>query len=150
MNQTQSIPHLESTQIKNMKKFALLLALPLIAVACGGGESTALTTATAAPELDMAAVEAGKATFATLGCVACHGANGKGDGAAAAALEPKPRNYSDSAWQDSVTDEHIKKVILEGGAANGMSPLMAGYGAQFEGKEADLNNIVTYIRSLKE
>ena len=135
-----------------MKKFALLLALPLIAVACGGGEPTTTTetTTTAAPELDMAAVEAGKATFASLGCVACHGATGEGDGAAAAALEPKPRKYSDGAWQDSVTDEAIKKVILEGGAANGMSPLMAGYAAQLEGKEADLNNIVAYIRSLKK
>lgn len=134
-----------------MKKFALLLALPLIAVACGGGEPTKSdTTMTAAPELDMAAVEAGKATFATLGCVACHGTTGQGDGPAAASLTPKPRQYSDAAWQDSVTDEAIKKVIVEGGAANGMSPLMASYGAQFEGKEADLNNVVTYIRSLRK
>lgn len=57
-------------------------------------------------------------------CALCHGATGKGDGAAAAALNPKPRDLGDSAWQKSVTDEHIDKIILGGGAAVGMSPLM--------------------------
>jgi hypothetical protein len=27
-------------------------------------------------------------------------------------------------WQKSVTDEHLAKIILEGGAAVGLSPLM--------------------------
>ena len=38
-------------------------------------------------------VEKGKASFA-LNCAACHGAKGEGDGAAAAALNPKPRNFA--------------------------------------------------------
>ena len=57
-------------------------------------------------------------------CAVCHGASGKGDGAGAAALNPKPRDYSDAAWQKSVTDETLTKVILEGGQAIGKSPLM--------------------------
>jgi mono/diheme cytochrome c family protein len=61
--------------------------------------------------------------FATR-CSTCHGVNGKGDGPASAALNPKPRNYTDPAWQRSVTDDHIRKTILEGGAAVGKSPLM--------------------------
>ncbi|MDQ3263503.1 MAG: c-type cytochrome [Myxococcota bacterium] len=57
-------------------------------------------------------------------CVACHGAAGMGDGAAAAALNPKPRAFGDKAWQASVTDAHIEKIIEQGGSAVGKSPLM--------------------------
>lgn len=126
-----------------MKKFALILALPLIAVACGGSDTPE------APVVDTAAIAAGKTLFASTGCVACHGETGMGDGVAAANLDPKPRQYSDATWQDSVTDEEIKKVIVEGGAANGLSVLMPP-NAILAGKDADLNNIVAYIRSLKK
>jgi mono/diheme cytochrome c family protein len=57
-------------------------------------------------------------------CGTCHGAGGKGDGAAAVALTPKPRDSTLTTWQTSVTDEHIEKTILEGGQAVGLSPLM--------------------------
>ena len=69
--------------------------------------------------------EAEAATIFSTRCAACHGVDGKGDGAAAAALNPKPRAYSDKAWQASVDDNHIAKVIVEGGAAVGKSPMMA-------------------------
>ena len=57
-------------------------------------------------------------------CATCHGAKGKGDGPVGATLDPKPRDLGDPAWQKSVTDEHIEKIIREGGAAVGKSPLM--------------------------
>ena len=57
-------------------------------------------------------------------CSTCHGAQGKGDGAAAAALTPKPRDFTSAAWQASVTDERIEKIIAEGGQSVGLSPLM--------------------------
>jgi mono/diheme cytochrome c family protein len=57
-------------------------------------------------------------------CSACHGTSGKGDGPGAAALNPKPRNYSDKTWQGATTDEQIKKAILLGGAGVGKSPIM--------------------------
>jgi len=57
-------------------------------------------------------------------CTPCHGPSGKGDGPASAGLTPPPRNYSDPAWQKSVTDEHIEKIIKYGGAAVGKSPAM--------------------------
>jgi len=59
-------------------------------------------------------------------CTPCHGAKGAGDGAASAGLTPKPRNFSDPAWQASVTDEHIEKIIKFGGVAVGKSPAMPG------------------------
>lgn len=58
-------------------------------------------------------------------CAVCHGQDGRGNGPGSAALDPKPRDYSDMAWQKSVTDEEIKKVIVEGGPAVGKSVLMA-------------------------
>lgn len=57
-------------------------------------------------------------------CTPCHGAQGKGDGAASKGLTPPPRNFSDPAWQQSVTDDHIEKIIKYGGAAVGKSPAM--------------------------
>jgi len=70
------------------------------------------------------AVKAEAKTLFASRCATCHGAAGKGDGAAAAGLNPKPRDMSDAAWQKSVSDEHIEKIILLGGPAVGMSPLM--------------------------
>lgn len=72
------------------------------------------------PKVDM---EGAKTAF--IACAACHGNTGEGDGAAAVALDPKPRSFKDKDWQASVTDDHLRKVILEGGAAVGLSPLMA-------------------------
>ena len=57
-------------------------------------------------------------------CVACHGAEGRGDGPAAASLVPRPRNYTDKVWQAATSDSGIEKVILEGGPAVGKSPIM--------------------------
>jgi hypothetical protein len=61
--------------------------------------------------------------FATR-CSTCHGQDGKGSGPASATLNPKPRDYTSAAWQKTVTDEQIKKTIVEGGPAVGKSPLM--------------------------
>ncbi|MFN2426059.1 MAG: cytochrome c [Candidatus Binatia bacterium] len=57
-------------------------------------------------------------------CITCHGALGKGDGAAAVALTPKPRDLTLASWQTSVTDAHIEKIIAEGGQGVGLSMLM--------------------------
>jgi len=58
-------------------------------------------------------------------CVVCHGDHGAGDGPGSTALNPKPRAFADATWQASVTDDHIKKTIIEGGASVGKSPAMA-------------------------
>ncbi len=77
--------------------------------------------AAAAPAADP---EAEAAEIFKTRCSTCHGLEGKGDGAAAAALNPKPRTFSDKEWQKTVTDEHIEKIIVAGGAAVGKSALM--------------------------
>lgn len=75
-----------------------------------------------APSGDAVATEA-KQIF-DMRCATCHGTSGKGDGAAAAALNPKPRDYSDAAWQKTVTDQQLADVIVKGGAAVGKSNMM--------------------------
>lgn len=75
------------------------------------------------PPAPSAAAQAAQGTFKTV-CSVCHGESGRGDGIAAANLNPKPRNYTDRAWQKSVTDDHIREIILKGDEALGRSPLM--------------------------
>ncbi len=85
----------------------------------------------------------GKVSFENT-CVACHGPQGKGDGPAAAALDPKPKNLSDAQLLSTQTDDFIFKVISEGGASVGLSPMMAPWGGVLS--EQDIWNVVAYIR----
>jgi mono/diheme cytochrome c family protein len=57
-------------------------------------------------------------------CMLCHGESGRGDGPGGMAFDPRPRDFGDPAWQKSVTDEHIEKIIVGGGTAVGKSPMM--------------------------
>lgn len=78
-------------------------------------------------------------------CAVCHGASGRGDTPTAAALNPRPRNYSDKAWQASVTDDDLRKTILLGGAAVGKSPTMPGQ-PQLKDKPEVVDALVAMIR----
>lgn len=82
-----------------------------------GAAPPAADAATRSPE------EAAREVFAAR-CAVCHGPRGAGDGAAAASLVPRPRSFSDKAWQAQVSDDHLRKVIAEGGAAVGKSAAM--------------------------
>ncbi|MFW5926553.1 MAG: c-type cytochrome [Wenzhouxiangella sp.] len=91
--------------------------------------------------------EAGEAKFKQL-CATCHGDAGKGDGPAAAGLDPKPRDMSDTEWQESVDDEHLRTVITEGEPAVGLSSTMTAFGHALD--DDDLDNVIAYIRSLDD
>jgi mono/diheme cytochrome c family protein len=79
-------------------------------------------------------------------CATCHGAEGKGNGPAAITLNPKPRNYTDAAWQKSVTDDHLREIIVKGGAAVGKSPLMPP-NPDLENKPEVVSGLVTIVRA---
>lgn len=85
----------------------------------------------------------GKTTFENT-CAACHGPGGKGDGPAAAALDPKPKNLTDAELLSTQTDDFIYKVISEGGASVGLSPMMAPWAGVLS--EQDIWNVVAFIR----
>lgn len=77
-------------------------------------------------------------------CIACHGETGKGDGPAAGVLKPPPRDHTDRAYMDTLTDDDLKKVIVMGGAIKGR-PLMPSH-PQLRGEQLDA--LVAYVRSL--
>lgn len=89
--------------------------------------------------------KAGKAKYDLL-CATCHGAAGKGDGAAAAALNLKPRNFQDAAYMGKKSNADLSKIIKQGGAASGMSPVMPPWGSSLS--DPDVANVIAYIRSL--
>ncbi|OJT21439.1 hypothetical protein BO221_26840 [Archangium sp. Cb G35] len=89
--------------------------------------------------------ESARNYFASV-CSTCHGPNGAGDGTVAAALDPKPRNFGDKAWQQSTTDEAIKKIIVEGGASVGKSLVMPPNPSLADDAET-LNGLVKLIRA---
>lgn len=78
-------------------------------------------------------------------CATCHGNGGKGDGPGAANLTPKPRDYTDKTWQQSVTDDQIRKTILMGGAAVGKSPNMPA-SPDLESKPRVVDALVKHVR----
>jgi len=86
--------------------------------------------------------------FATV-CATCHGIDGTGNGPVAEKLEPKPRNYTDAAWQASVTDDDLRTIIVKGGQATGKSAMMPG-NPQLEGKPEVLDGLVKIIRGFKK
>ncbi len=89
----------------------------------------------------------GKAKYMeNMRCSACHGDSGKGDGPAAMALNPKPRNYTDCSVMGKESDAQLFKVIKEGGPAAGFSPLMVAFGSQLSDKE--IWDVVAFIRSI--
>jgi len=82
-------------------------------------------------------------------CIVCHGNHGAGDGPGAAALSPKPRAFADATWQASVTDDQIKKTIVEGGAAVGKSAAMSA-NPELANEPEELTALVKIVRDFKQ
>jgi mono/diheme cytochrome c family protein len=96
---------------------------------------------------------AGKAKY-DMFCATCHGPGGKGDGPVGASLNPKPRDFSKGEFKFDTdgdgkpgTDADLKNVVKNGGGAYGGSAMMAPWGATLS--EADLANVVAFVRTLK-
>lgn len=83
-------------------------------------------------------------------CSACHGESGKGDGPAAVALNPKPRNYTDCSVMGTKSDAELFKVIKQGGQGKDvepkLSPLMVAFESQLSDKE--IWDVIAFIRSI--
>jgi mono/diheme cytochrome c family protein len=86
------------------------------------------------------AVTAGKTLFDT-NCVPCHGQDAKGDGAAGAALNPKPANLQLTVKETSPAYMHW--VINVGGGVAGLSSQMPAFKGVIN--DDDTWRIVTYL-----
>lgn len=84
------------------------------------------------------AVEQGE-KVAKVNCTSCHGAKGKGDGAAAAALTPKPADWTGKKVQDETDGSLFWKISTGRGAMPPWKHL----------PENDRWALVHYLRSLK-
>lgn len=80
-------------------------------------------------------------------CVPCHGSSGRGDGPAGSALTPHPRNFTDKAWQATVTASHIEHVVANGGPSVGKSPLMPAQ-ADLAQRPELLHALALYVQEL--
>ena len=100
---------------------------------------------TKAPPADPNQPTEAKILFANV-CSQCHGMEGKGDGPAAASLNPKPRNYTDPEWQKTVTDAEIKAIIVGGGQSVGKSGMMPP-NPNLKGRDDVLDELVGIIRN---
>ena len=157
----------------NARRLSIALAGCLLLAACGGEESKApapapsatpaasapapapaqptaeapAASAPAAPAAPAAPPDAAKgAALYAANCIACHGPRGDGDGPTAAALVPKPAKHSDGKYMNALTNEHLVKVIQDGGVAVGKSPMMAPWGSLLD--EAQIWDVVAFVRSL--
>lgn len=79
-------------------------------------------------------------------CAACHGADGKGDGPAAANLPLKPQDHTNGKTMNALTDDDLFKVIKNGGSAVGKSPFMPPMGTQLSDQE--VRDVIAYVRTL--
>ena len=112
------------------------LAAPVVLLAaCGRGA--------AGPEQSTSAdVAQGQAVYQTR-CAPCHGVGGGGDGPAAAAIEPKPRNFRDPAFWNGRTREQLRLAVEQGEPGTLMAP--------FEGtlSPAEIDDVVAYLQSFR-
>jgi mono/diheme cytochrome c family protein len=88
---------------------------------------------------DHKVIEQGE-KIAKANCVPCHGASGKGDGVAAAALKPKPADWTSSRVQNESDGELFWKI------SNGRGPMPPWKHLS----ENDRWAVIRYIRSLKK
>lgn len=123
------------------------------ATTLGAAAALAVAVSFAATEASAGDVAAGKKVYET-NCLACHGATGKGDGPVGSALNPRPRDFSVGAFKFDAnkdgktgTDADLEGVIKNGAAAFGGSPLMAPWATL---SDADVQNVIAYIHSLKQ
>jgi mono/diheme cytochrome c family protein len=111
--------------------------------------NAAAQSTTAAPV--AATAGSGAQVFQTY-CVTCHGAEGKGDGPAAASLEPKPASFASNAFRLDPNGngkkgevDDIKAVVRDGAAKYGGSPLMAPW-AMLSAEQ--LQAVAQHVKSL--
>jgi mono/diheme cytochrome c family protein len=78
-------------------------------------------------------------------CSPCHGPDGKANTPTAQALNPKPADHTNGSYMNQLSNDHIRKVIKEGGASVGKSPIMP---PQADLSNEQIDNLVAFVRSL--
>ncbi len=95
----------------------------------------ALAAATRAGAADQAV---GKKVYAER-CSPCHGDTGDGNGPAAAAIKPPPRNFRDPGFWQGRTAAQLKVTVRDGRPGTMMSPFAGTL------SEAEIDAVVAYV-----
>jgi len=152
-------PHSRGVTRRPLALLAIVLAIAASGnaalVGCGGKStesetSSTATTNTPATTPSTTDTSSGGASLAGFDpattfqqkCSTCHGPQGKGDGPAAAGLNPKPRNYHDQAYMSSVTDQQLHDSIFNGKSA------MPAWGKTGVLTDAQVWEMVKFVRNL--
>jgi mono/diheme cytochrome c family protein len=90
---------------------------------------------------------AGAASYAIF-CASCHGATGDAQTPIAQTLVPPPARHNDGNYMNTLTDEHIFRVIKEGGFAVGKAPTMPPWGGSLS--DAQIRDVMAFVRTLAE
>jgi mono/diheme cytochrome c family protein len=129
----------------SLRTYAVVAAAVAGLALAAGAAAQAPWVAPAAEKAKKSPLPADKKTIeqgekaAKINCTPCHGAKGKGDGAAAAALNPKPADWTSKKVQDESDGEIFWKISTGRGAMPSWKHLA----------ENERWALVQYIRSLK-
>jgi len=89
-------------------------------------------------------VEAGGKLY-QVRCSPCHGPDGKAATPTAQALTPKPRDHTDGAYMNQLSNEHLAKVIKNGGPSVGKSQIMP---AHPDLNDQQIEDVIAFVRTL--
>ncbi len=78
-------------------------------------------------------------------CSPCHGPDGKAVTPTAQALTPKPRDHTDGAYMNQLSNEHLAKVIKNGGPSVGKSQIMP---AHPDLNDQQIEDVIAFVRAL--
>ena len=144
-----------------MKRFTILLSgliiIGLMALIATGAEKDPTKPRVPAGEIEKAKatkppfdlssaaiIEKGNKIFHEKGtCFTCHGDTGKGDGIAAASLDPSPRNFTNPQFAKMRTPGEMLWVLKNGSPGTGMIKAVPDMITEEEGWQA-----IAYERSL--
>ena len=117
------------------RRAAIIVGLVMAGLAVWVGDAAGQRLKQPKPDLD-----AGERIYKQ-NCVNCHGTSGKGDGAAAEKLNPKPADLTALATQ-AKKDAELLEVIKVGRPGTAMPGWMS------EIDERELRDVLAYIRTL--
>ncbi|MEE8415275.1 MAG: c-type cytochrome [Desulfobacterales bacterium] len=81
-------------------------------------------------------------------CAVCHGKGGGGNGSNAKNLSIPPRKHNDAPYMANLSDAYLSRIIKEGGASQGLSPLMPPWGGALNDEE--ISNLIAFLRILPD
>jgi mono/diheme cytochrome c family protein len=96
---------------------------------------------------DHKAADAGAVIY-EINCATCHGPEGKGDGPAAAGLDPQPASLADAHMMEEMSDGALFWRVSEGGMMDPFNSLMPAWKDTLS--EDEIWQVITYIREFAE